>query len=357
MTDAGDHVEQFRAAVEGVDDPEIGRTLGALGMVAGVSLEDGAARVRIELPTPAYPGRERLTQAIEAALRPRHSGPVHVDYSWKVKGKESGGNIGLAVKNIVAVGSGKGGVGKSTVAAALAFGMQQFGAKVGLLDADVYGPSIPHLVGVEGQLTATEVRTPDGQVVPRIQPLEAHGLKVLSIGFQIAKDQAVIWRGPMLHKQLTMFLQYTEWGELDYLFIDMPPGTGDVALSLSQMVQAAGAVVVCTPQQVALLDAVKAVTMFRTVKIPVLGMVENMSGDIFGRGGTRNKAAELGIPFLGEVPIDASIRIKGDDGRIADLYAPDSPVRSALLNVCERTSIEIARQLLETPTMPTLELL
>jgi ATP-binding protein involved in chromosome partitioning len=359
MADPGVTEQQVRGILQDVLDPELSRALGALGMLKEVSTRGNAVHVRIELPTPAYPGRERITSAVQQAVKSKlpAAGPVEVDFGWKVKGKEAGGNIGLKVRNIIAVGSGKGGVGKSTVAAALAFGLQEYGAKVGLLDADVYGPSVPHLVGVEGQLTATEVRTPDGQLVPRIQPLDAQGLKVLSIGFQITKDQAVNWRGPMLHKQLAMFLQHTEWGELDYLIIDMPPGTGDVALSLSQMVQAAGAVIVCTPQQLALLDAVKAVTMFRTVKIPVLGMVENMSGEIFGRGGTRNKAAELGIPFLGEIPIDASIRIKGDEGKVAQLYAADSPVRAALLNVCERTAIEVAKQVLETPTMPTLELL
>jgi ATP-binding protein involved in chromosome partitioning len=257
----------------------------------------------------------------------------------------------------VAVGSGKGGVGKSTIAAALAYGMREFGAQVGLLDADVYGPSIPHLTGTSGDLMLKEIRTPDGQVVPRLEPIESNGLKLLSIGYQIGKDQAVVWRGPMLHRQLTLFLQHTDWGELDYLFIDMPPGTGDVALSLSQMVQAAGAVVVCTPQQVALLDATKAISMFRTVKIPVLGMVENMSGEMFGRGGTRTKAAEMGVPFLGEVPADPIIRVRGDEGRIADLYAADSPVRDPLLRVCERTSIEIAKRLLEAPKLPTLEML
>lgn len=350
--------QQVRSAVGRVPDPEIGRSLDELKMIESVSASGSAVRVGIELPTPAYPGRERLAQAVEAAAR-AVSGVASADvqFTARVKGVASGGNIGLKVKNIVAVGSGKGGVGKSTIAAALAYGMKQFGARVGLLDADVYGPSIPHLTGTSGDLMLKEVRTPDGQVVPRLDPIEANGLKLLSIGYQIGKDQAVVWRGPMLHRQLTLFLQHTDWGELDYLFIDMPPGTGDVALSLSQMVQAAGAVVVCTPQQVALLDAMKAISMFRTVNIPVLGMVENMSGEMFGRGGTRAKAAEMGVPFLGEVPAEPVIRIRGDEGRIADLYAPDSSVREPLLRVCERAAVEIARRLLETPKLPTLELL
>ncbi|REJ92603.1 MAG: MRP family ATP-binding protein [Planctomycetota bacterium] len=346
---------QVREALADVEDPEIGRPLADLGMIEAVAVDGGAVRVSILLPTPAYPGRERITEAVSSKLTEAES--VEVDFSSRVRGKESGGKIGLSVKNIIAVGSGKGGVGKSTVSAAIACGLKRAGTRVGLLDADVYGPSIPHLMGASGQLTAREVTTPEGQVLPRIEPIEADGVKLLSIGFQIEKDQAVVWRGPMLHKQLTLFLQHTDWGELDYLVIDMPPGTGDVALSLSQMVQAAGAVVVCTPQEVALLDAIKAISMFHTVKIPVLGMVENMSGEIFGRGGTRAKAEELGVPFLGEIPCEAAVRVRGDEGRIADLYADDSPVRDALQHVCERTAIEVARRLLETPSMPTLELL
>jgi ATP-binding protein involved in chromosome partitioning len=177
------------------------------------------------------------------------------------------------------------------------------------------------------------------------------------MGFMVREDQAVIWRGPMLHKALTQFLQQTDWGELDNLIIDMPPGTGDVALTLSQMVGLAGAVVVCTPQKVALLDAVKAITMYRTVKIPVLGMVENMSGEVFGRGGAKQKAAELGIPFLGEIPSDPVIRERGDEGRMSALFSEPNPARAALENMVSRTAIEIARQLMEAPKMPTLEIL
>jgi ATP-binding protein involved in chromosome partitioning len=191
----------------------------------------------------------------------------------------------------------------------------------------------------------------------RIIPIEAEGIKLMSMGFMVREDQAVIWRGPMLHKALTQFLQQTDWGELDYLIIDMPPGTGDVAITLSQMVGLAGAVVVCSPQKVALLDAVKAITMYRTVKIPILGMVENMSGDVFGRGGAQKKAQELDIPFLGEVPSNAIIRERGDEGKMSTLFTEDNPVRSALEHVTSRTAIEIARQLLEQPKMPTLEIL
>ncbi|MEX0718818.1 MAG: Mrp/NBP35 family ATP-binding protein [Planctomycetaceae bacterium] len=349
----------LRQAVENVTDPELGRSLKELRMLAGVSEAADAVEVHVELPTPAYPDRERLAEAVRATAAPLADGKrIDVRFSTVVRGKESGGSIGLKIKNVIAVGSGKGGVGKSTLAAAIAFGLKHFGAKVGLMDADVYGPSIPHLLGATGQPAAIEQTGPDGQMVQRIEPIEADGIKLISIGFFVEPGKAIVWRGPMLHRTIHQFLAQTEWGELDYLIIDMPPGTGDVSLSLSQMLGLAGAVVVCTPQQVALLDAVKAIDMFHTVKIPVLGMVENMSGDIFGRGGARRKAAELGIPFLGEVPIEAGIRERGDAGRIADLFAQDNPSREPLVHVAQRTAIEIARQaVVETRGMPSLEIL
>lgn len=269
----------------------------------------------------------------------------------------SGGSIGLTVKNIIAVGSGKGGVGKSTVAAGLAFGLHALGAKVGLMDADVYGPSIPHMTGTFGQPAAKEVSSPDGQTIQRIEPLDAHGVKMISMGLFVPAEKAVVWRGPMLHRAITQFLKDTDWGDLDYLIIDMPPGTGDVSLTLSQSVGLAGAVVVCTPQQVALLDAVKAISMFQQVNIPILGIVENMTGDIFGRGGAKLKAEEMGVPFLGEIPIEADIRVKGDAGEIANLFRDGSPAAPHLQSVCERTAIEIAKAASATSSMPTLEIL
>lgn len=346
-----------QAAVSSVRDPEIGRSLGKLKMVRSVQVSGTAVRIGIELPTPAYPGRERITAAIQQAVTPQGASSVEVEYTWAVKGKGTGGAIGLNVKNVIAVGSGKGGVGKSTVAASLALGLKHFGAQVGLMDADVYGPSIPHLVGATGTPVIKQIPLEDGRVMERIVPIDVNGMPTISMGYMVKADQAVIWRGPMLHKALSQFLQQTDWGTLDYLVIDMPPGTGDVALTLSQMVGLAGAVVVCTPQQVALLDAVKAVSMFKTVKIPILGMVENMTGEIFGRGGAKAKAAELGLPFLGEVPANALIREQGDAGQMAQLFSQDNPSRTALLHMCERVAMEVARSLLETPSLPTLEIL
>jgi ATP-binding protein involved in chromosome partitioning len=353
------NVEELKPIVEAVEDPEIERTLGELRMVKKIDVVNGTPTIEIELPTPAYPESERITAAIRDAINEKSPGSANaeVSYSWNVKGLESGGKIGLRVKNVIAVGSGKGGVGKSTTASMLAYGLQSFGAKVGLMDADVYGPSIPHLCGAGGQPGVVEHKDADGNSIQRLQPIEKDGLKLLSIGFMISPEQAVVWRGPMLHKLLTQFFQQTEWGELDYLIVDLPPGTGDVSLTLSQMLQLAGAVIVCTPQKVALLDAVKAISMFGQVKIPVLGIVENMSGELFGRGGARLQAEESGIPFLGEISSDPQIRILGDEGRIGDVFKEGCESRHDLLKVCQNIAMQIAKGLLVAPQLPELEVL
>lgn len=339
-------------------EPHLGRTLGELKLVRGVSLGSDKIIVSLDVPFPGFVKANALKEHVRSATVELAQGkPVEFDLELNIKGKNSGGSIGLSVKNVIAVGSGKGGVGKSTVAATLAYGLQELGANVGLMDADVYGPSVPHLVGVNEQPVALERTAPDGKKMMRIQPVLASGLPTISMGFFVQADQAVIWRGPMLHQAISQFLQQVDWGPLDYLIIDMPPGTGDVSLTLSQLLGLAGAVVVCSPQQVALLDAVKAVSMFRQVKIPVLGMVENMSGEIFGRGGAQAKAAELGIPFLGELPMDAGIRVAGDAGEIARLVREENPSRDALLTICENVAEQIAKSLLSAPSMPTLEIL
>ncbi len=350
---------ELKACLDAITDPEIGRTLGELGMVKQASLADGTPKVEIELPTPAYPDRERLTDLANSAIRAKAADAPAADvtFSWKVKGPETGGKIGLRVKNVIAVGSGKGGVGKSTTATMLAYGLNSFGAKVGLMDADVYGPSIPHLCGASGEPAVTEAPGAEGGMVQRILPIEKDGLKLLSIGFMIKPEQAVVWRGPMLHKLLTQFLAQTEWGELDYLIIDLPPGTGDVSLTLSQLLGLSGAVVVCTPQKVALLDAVKAISMFGQVNIPVLGIVENMTGEIFGRGGAKQQAEDSGVPFLGEMPIDASIRQLGDDGRMSEIFSDACPVHDELRKVCQNIAMQVAKAQLTAPQLPQLEVL
>ena len=248
-------------------------------------------------------------------------------------------------------------MGKSTLASSLAIALHRAGSHVGIMDADVYGPSLPHLLGVSGRPEVVE---------KKIQPVDSNGLKVMSMGFLVSADEAVVWRGPMLHGAITQFLRDTAWGELDYLIIDMPPGTGDIALTLSQLLPLTGAVVVCTPQDVALLDAVKAIAMFRKVKIPVLGMVENMSGfvcpdcskryDIFGSGGAREKAELLDVPFLGEVPINITIRQNGDGGAMSTLF--DDPIVEPILSgLAYRLVKGLASANQSSPSLPTLNVL
>lgn len=351
--------EQLRQIVGSVIDPTLARSLADLKMVSGVALEGGVAKVSLTLPTHAYPHRDQLKSLIEGRLKEADAAveSVDVEFDVRVEGQNSGGTIGLNVKNVIAVGSGKGGVGKSSIAASLAFGLQHYGAKVGLLDADVYGPSIPHLLGASGQPTVEQKQNPDGTFVDRIQPIQAKGMPLMSIGFMVPSDQAVIWRGPMLHKLLTQFLAETDWGSLDYLIVDMPPGTGDVALTLSQMLGLAGAVVVCTPQKVALLDAVKAINMYRKLEIPVLGIVENMSGEIFGRGGAAKKAEEMDLACLGEVPSIAAIRELADEGCIDEVYKEGCPARAPLLNVVQNSAMQIVKNLAGRPKRPTLEII
>ncbi len=263
------------------------------------------------------------------------------------------------LKNVFAVGSGKGGVGKSTIAASIALGLRARGAKVGLLDADVYGPSIPHLLGIRGRPA-----TYDEGGQPRIMPMEKDGLKLMSMGFLIEDGRAAIWRGPMLHGVMQQFLRNVSWGELDYLVVDLPPTTGDVPLSLSQLFPLTGAVIVCTPQDVALIDAVRAISMFRQLRVPILGLVENMSHfecphcgkrtDIFGHGGARAAAEREGIPFLGEVPLNLQTRINGDLGRLNENFATDNAVRPYLVNLTDQLIKQIESQ--AQPAMPSLKL-
>ncbi len=352
-------VDEITNLVGQVIDPEINKPLSDLRMIGEVRADGSKVTVNVELPTPAYPNSERLKSLIDEQISSvlEDGQSLTVNITSRVRGKDAGGRIGLKIHNIIAVGSGKGGVGKSTVAAALACGLHSFGCKVGLMDADVYGPSIPHMLGAAGQPGATEQQGGDGQKIMRMEPIDVDGLKLMSMGFFIEQGQSVVWRGPMLHKALTQFLKDTQWGELDYLIIDLPPGTGDVSLTLSQQVGLAGAVIVCTPQQVALLDAIKAVDMYQKVNVPVLGFVENMTGDIFGRGGAKKVAEELKLPFLGEVPIDACIREYGDQGRMMALLTEENSARDSLRSVCQNVAMQVARNLIETPAAPTLEIL
>ncbi len=350
--------QTVREALADFRDPETRRSIVEMGQLGATSVQGDTLRVAVGLTSHSAVLKDEFQQQITQRLEQKLGGPkkVVVDVTPFERPPGRIGQIGLTAKSVIAVGSGKGGVGKSTIAAALALGLSRAGSKVGLLDADVYGPSIPHLLGVNRRPEVLE---------NRIQPIEAAGLKVISMGFLVPPGEAVVWRGPMLHGAITQFLRDTAWGELDYLIIDLPPGTGDIVLTLSQLLPLSGAVVVCTPQDVALLDAVKAVAMFRKVNIPILGMVENMSGfvcpdcgkryDIFGSGGARKRAQELDIPFLGEVPINMQIRTLGDEGRSAANYE-DPVVAKSLLPLCQN----LVRNLAEAPspgaTLPVLQM-
>ena len=359
MTDAQMTEQDVLKALAGVKDPDLGRDLVDLGMIKNIHVDGTVVGLTVELTTPACPLKEKIEGDVRAALTQRLPAmtSVAIEMTAQVRGQGMTGPIQIPVKNIFAVGSGKGGVGKSTVAASIAYGLQSYGASVGLMDADVYGPSIPHMLGVN-QRPVTHGN--------RIEPIEVNGLKVMSMGFLVPPEEAVVWRGPMLHGAVTQFLRDVEWGELDYLVIDLPPGTGDVVLTLSQIVPLAGGVIVCTPQDVALLDAVKALNMFKKLKIAPLGIVENMShfdcphcgarSEIFGHGGARKKADELGVPFLGEIPINLQMRINGDEGKLKDNLTEDSPSRQYLLNVCEQVAAQISIQNLTAGPLPTLEI-
>lgn len=341
-------------------DPETGRTLAEMDQLSDVTIAGGVVRANLKLGTHSAPIADEVTESLRERIR-SECGPdvteVQLMPTVEAIPIPSIGQIGLKARSVIAVGSGKGGVGKSTVAASLALTLDRLGARVGLMDADVYGPSIPHLLNLSERPPIV-----DG----RIQPIKFQSIPVMSMGLLIERDQPVIFRGPMLHGSITQFLRDTDWGELDYLIIDMPPGTGDVALTLSQLLPLAGAVVVCTPQQVALLDAVKALSMFVKTKIPVLGIVENMSGficpdnnkmyEIFGKGGARTLAEEAGVPLLAELPINLSIRSESDYGNLAEALL-DPLVRKPIEDMARALVRSLASQAAKRGAPPPLPIL
>ena len=304
-------------ALKAVEDPDLHRDIVSLGFVKDLEVGDGRVSFTIQLTTPACPVKDQLAEAARQAVAALGVGDVQVRMTSQVMAPVREKNQLIPqVKNTVAVASGKGGVGKSTVAANLAVALMRTGAKVGLMDTDVYGPSVPMLMG-----GSTAPHVVEGKIEPPVE----YGIKIISMAYFLPKDEAVIWRGPMLHKTIQQFLGEVRWGELDYLLMDMPPGTGDIQLSLSQTIPLTGAVIVSTPQDLALTVASKAIAMFQKLKVPILGIVENMSyylcpqcghrEDIFGHGGARAAASKLGFPFLGEIPLDVNVRIQSDGGK------------------------------------------
>ncbi len=334
-------VESLRRII----DPHTGRDLVALGAVKDVKLNGGTASIKIELEPPATPERSRLkdeVQRLVSSLEGIKDVQVELGIRTVASTQPSAGpslpeRKPLLMKTVIPVASGKGGVGKSTVSANLAVALASFGAKVGLMDADVYGPSIPMIMGVKER-----PRVEGEMTIPPV----AHGVKIMSMGFFLREGEAVIWRGPMLHKTVDQFLGNVDWGELDYLIVDLPPGTGDIQLSLCQKIPLTGAVIVSTPQDVAYKIAEKAIVMFRKLKTPILGLIENMSGyvcgecghhdEIFGKGGLKRYSERNGLPFLGEIPLATTIRITSDEGRPIVLESPDSPSARAFLDIAKR---------------------
>jgi ATP-binding protein involved in chromosome partitioning len=352
-------VEQ-RAVLEAlrvVRDPDLQRDIVSLGFVKDLKVEGDRVAFTIELTTPACPVKDQMRDQARAAVM-QLPGVAAVDVAMSARVREAVGGDGPrqtppGVKNVIAVGAGKGGVGKTTVAVNLAIALAKCGSRVGIIDADIYGPNVPIMLGMKAQLTT------DGQ---RIVPAEKYGLQVISMGFLTQDDAPIIWRGPMLHGALQQFFREVAWKNLDYLIVDLPPGTGDVSLSLSQTVPVAGAIVVTTPQQVSLADSRRAVAMYRKLNIPPLGIIENMSyfactnchheADIFGHGGGEKMAEELSIPFLGRLPIYQPIREGSDSGVPLMIAEPDSPAGRAFMAAAERTAAQVSIASYNRPTIP-----
>ena len=336
-------------ALQTVIDPNTGRDLVSSRQIRNLRIEGDDVSFDVELGYPARSQVPALRKALIAAARTLPGvGNVSVNVGWKITAHavQRGVQLLPKVKNVVAVASGKGGVGKSTTTANLALALAAEGARVGILDADIYGPSQPMMMGISGQPEST-----DGQTM---QPLENHGVQVMSIGFLVAEDQAMIWRGPMATQALDQLLRQTNWDELDYLLVDMPPGTGDIALTLSQRVPLTGAVIVTTPQDIALIDAKKGISMFQKVGVPILGIVENMAvyccpncghvEHIFGADGGQRMATQFGVDLLGALPLNMGIRQQADGGTPTVAADPDGEIAGLYKAVARTVAIKIAQK-------------
>ena len=330
--------EEILECLKQVQEPVLKEDIISLGLVREIEIDKNRAFLHLESSVEDPSLQEKLRVAIVQAVQAAGASVCEVHFSGAPKKQEDKPKCGVnastvqpicGVKYVIAVASGKGGVGKSTVAVNLALALKQLGAKVGLMDADIYGPNIPIMLGISPE------KRPEGSAGEKILPLVAHGVKAISIGFFANPEQPVIWRGPLLHKTMEQFLHRVDWGELDYLVVDLPPGTGDVQLSLAQWVSVSGAVVVTTPQEVALSDVRKAVNMFRQLEIRILGVVENMTGAIFGRGGGEKMAEMFQIPFLGDIPLEAQVRECGDSGLPVMLAHPKSPISERFMKIAE----------------------
>ncbi|MEX1247692.1 MAG: Mrp/NBP35 family ATP-binding protein [Anaerolineales bacterium] len=343
--------EAALAALSSVQDPALKRDLMMLDAVRDLHIKGTEVSLRLVLITPSHPFAEQIEQQVNVALQKAGASKVKIELSAEVP-SDGRPRTGLAagVKNVLAVASGKGGVGKSTVAANVAVALAQAGARVGLLDADIYGPNIPTMMGVDHLPVP-----PDGS--GRLAPAEAYGVKLMSIGFLVKPEQAMVWRGPMLHNAMRQFMNDVEWGELDYLIIDMPPGTGDVQLSLAQTTPLSGGVIVTLPQKVSVDDARRGAEMFRQLRVPLMGIIENMSYmdlpdgtrmEVFGRGGGEMLAKEFGVPFIGSIPLESEVRAGSDGGKPIVHSHPDSAAAQALKAIAADLSLRASAAALTT---------
>lgn len=338
--------QQVLNALSTVMDPELNQDLVSLNMIENLKVDGDDISFSIVLTTPACPLRAQLERDARRAVQVMTGAKnVQIAVTSRVQNLKPVDISGNQFKHVIAVGSGKGGVGKSTIAVNLAVSLAEEGASVGLLDADIYGPNIPRMLGVESLPT-----TGEGE---KVNPANSHGIKVVSIGFLVQDGQPLIWRGPMLHSAIQQFLTDFNWGTLDYLVVDMPPGTGDVQLSLSQSLSISGAVVVTTPQKVSVDDAFRAVNMFQKLEVPVLGIVENMSYlempdgvhiQVFGEGGGKMLAARAGVPFLGQIPLDPTIGKSGDSGYPIVGGTVSNEAVKALKELSGKVAAEISKQ-------------
>ncbi|MDD5435386.1 MAG: iron-sulfur cluster carrier protein ApbC [Nitrospira sp.] len=338
--------EEVLNALRVVIDPDLKQDVVTLGFIKDLNIEGGMVSFILELTTPACPLKEQLRSAAENAVKGiKGVADVHVEVTSKVISHRVEGNEEIlpGVKNIIAIASGKGGVGKSTVCVGLAAALAATGARVGLLDTDIYGPSIPIMMGVKEQPELKD---------EKLIPIEKYGIRLMSLGFLISEDTPLIWRGPMVMKAVEQLISDVAWGELDYLLMDLPPGTGDVQLTLAQKVPLTGAVIVTTPQDVALLDVVRGISMFKKLNVPILGIVENMSyflcphcserTEIFSHGGGETASRKWEVPFLGEIPLDLKTRVGGDAGKPVLIEDPDSPQSKIFKEIAEKLAAGIS---------------
>jgi len=316
--------EAILQALSTVQEPELHDDLVSLNMIKDITIGDREVGFTIVLTTPACPLRGQMEDESTAAIKEMVPGVdnVHVRFDSQVRADSRiAGKLNIPVKNIIAVASGKGGVGKSTIATNLAVSLAQDGAKVGVLDADIYGPNIPIMFGLSGK-----PRVENNKMVP----FEAFGVQVISMGFLMPEGEAAVWRGPMLHKAIQQLFVDVHWGELDYLIVDLPPGTGDAQLSLAQSTPLTGSLIVTQPQDVAIADARRGAAAFKRLEVPIIGVIENMAGEIFGSGGGEKAAQLMGVEFLGSVELDPRVRTGGDSGQPIVVDAPDSPAAQSL---------------------------